>query len=190
VFPTFNNLLSMTVGLSAILPSIFPGLEMKRWDHLSSRRVDHVIGAFYLVRRSVFEALGGLDERFFVYFEDLDFSLRAAQAGWESHYLTTTSAYHEAGGSSKRIKATRLHYVCRSRVQLAWKHLAPAQAMAVTAAVLVVEPWARLAQAILARERGGMRDVLAGTSRIWMAFAGSPKAFVGLAKGEAIGDGT
>lgn len=188
VFPTLGNLLSITVGLNSVLPSVFPGLEMKRWDHLNSRRVDHVIGAFYLVRRSVFEALNGLDTRFFVYFEDLDFSLRAAHAGWESYYLTTASAYHEAGGSSKRIKATRLFYVCRSRVQLAWKHLSPAHAAAITAAVLVVEPCARLVQTIFAGELHGIRDVLAGTARIWKTFAGSPRTFMGLDIGGSIGD--
>jgi len=60
---------------------------MSDWDHRESREVDHVMGAFFLIRRFIFEELGGFDEQFFVYLEDLDFSLRARQAGWHCFYL-------------------------------------------------------------------------------------------------------
>ena len=54
------------------------------WAHDETREVDQVMGAFFFVRRNVFEALGGFDERFFVYFEDLDFAVRARERGWSS----------------------------------------------------------------------------------------------------------
>jgi N-acetylglucosaminyl-diphospho-decaprenol L-rhamnosyltransferase len=61
---------------------------MTEWSYSHSRKVDHVMGAFYLVRRTLFETLHGFDERFFVYPKDLDFSLRAREAGWYSYYLS------------------------------------------------------------------------------------------------------
>ena len=66
---------------------------MAEWDHAQTRQVDHVIGAFFLVRRDLFDVLGGFDERFFVYLEDLDFSYRARQAGWHSVYLADVQAF-------------------------------------------------------------------------------------------------
>ena len=65
-FPTAGQLVAAAVGLDRLVPGAFPGFIMRDWDHQQSRRVDHVIGAFYLVRRSVFERLGGFDERYFV----------------------------------------------------------------------------------------------------------------------------
>ena len=82
-FPTTQTMLAKAVGLDRLLPRVGTYL-MQDWDHGESRDVDHVIGAFYLVRTSLFRALRGFDEAFFVYFEDLDFSRRAASAGWRS----------------------------------------------------------------------------------------------------------
>ncbi|RYE56337.1 MAG: glycosyltransferase family 2 protein, partial [Hyphomicrobiales bacterium] len=87
-----------------------------RFDHLQSRTVGHVIGAFYLIRREVFEAVGGFDERFFVYLEDLDLSVRVAATGWKIHYLAEASAFHKGGGTSEQVKAHRLFYSMQSRI--------------------------------------------------------------------------
>ncbi len=62
------------LGLDRVLPSVFPPHFMLEWDHGDSREVDQVMGAFFLVRRALFETLGGFDERFFVYFEEADLS--------------------------------------------------------------------------------------------------------------------
>lgn len=118
-------------------------------EHLVTQQVDHVIGAFYLVRRSVFEALLGFDERFFLYLEDLDFSLRARKAGWRTVYCAETWAFHEGGGSSKQIKARRLFYALRSRLVYAFKHFPFSGAFAVLLATVFVEPWTRTAYALV-----------------------------------------
>ena len=99
-----------------------------RFDHVHSRKVDHVIGAFYLIRRSLFEMLGGFDERFFVYLEDVDLSRRAHVAGWESYYLAEAKAFHKGGGTSEQVKAQRLFYALRSRILYAFKHFSRVQA--------------------------------------------------------------
>jgi N-acetylglucosaminyl-diphospho-decaprenol L-rhamnosyltransferase len=147
-FPTAGQLVAGAAGLDRLLPGAFPGFLMRDWDHQQSRRVDHVIGAFYLVRRSLFERLSGFDERYFVYLEDLDFSLRAREAGWHSYFLASARAFHRGGGTSDQVRAERLLYLLRSRLHYARRHFSPAGAAAVRLATLGVEPVVRVAAAL------------------------------------------
>ena len=121
-FPSAMHFVGHSLGLDRLFPQTFPGLYLSAHDHSNSHIVDHVIGAFFLVRRSVFDQLDGFDERFFVYLEDLDFSLRAKQTGWTSYFLSTAQARHQGGGCSKQAKDTRLFYSLRSRLLYSFKH--------------------------------------------------------------------
>lgn len=147
-FPSARTFLGAATGLSRLFPKLLPPLLMEDFDHLESRSVDHVIGAFYLVRRELFESLGGFDERFFVYLEDLDLSLRARQSGWKVHYLAEASAFHKGGGTSEQVKARRLFYSLRSRILYAFKHFPGPRAWIVLLATLLVEPFLRLIRAL------------------------------------------
>ncbi|MGH7775218.1 MAG: glycosyltransferase family 2 protein [Candidatus Binatia bacterium] len=75
------------------------------WDHAAIREVDWVSGACLLHRRVVLDDIGGLDERFFMYCEDVDFCLRARQAGWKVHYHPGMRVLHHIGGSSRQSPA-------------------------------------------------------------------------------------
>src|SRR5690606_37612429 len=114
-FPEPRHLLATMVGLDRVLPRRFPGLVMTEWDHAASRDVDHVMGAYFFTRRALFEQLGGFDEGFFVYIEDVDYALRVRQAGWRTHYLADVRAVHTGCGTSDQVKARRLAYALRSR---------------------------------------------------------------------------
>lgn len=146
-FPTPGSFFVKMLGLDKLFPRFFPSYFMIEWDHSRTCIVDHVIGAFFLVRRSMFEELGGFDERFFVYLEDLDFSYRARQAGWKSVYLTTAKAYHKGGGTSEQVKARRLFYSLRSRILYAYKHFSFFYATFVMLGTILIEPLSRLALA-------------------------------------------
>ncbi len=147
-FPDAWSYVWHSLGLGAIAPRLFRLHFMTEFDHLSSREVDHVIGAFFLVRRSLFDALGGFDERFFVYLEDLDFSLRAKHAGWNSYYLAEAVAYHKGGGTSEQIKARRLFYSLRSRLLYAFKNFSWLGAWGTLTATLFAELPVRTGYAI------------------------------------------
>lgn len=78
-----------------------------RWLHLGSprpplrrQRVDILSGACLLMRREVFESIGGFDDRFFLYGEDVDLSYRAARLGIDRTYEPTASAVHLSGTGS------------------------------------------------------------------------------------------
>ena len=147
-FPTPGSLFFQMLGLDRLWPRRFPSHFMTDWDHQTSREVDQVTGAFFLVVRTLFEELGGFDERFFMYFEDLDFAYRAKQAGWNSYYLADAQALHYGGGSSDQVKAKRLYYVFNSRVLYVAKHFGKASAIKILIACFLVEFWARLALSI------------------------------------------
>lgn len=122
-FPTLRVMAGKILGLSKIFPKVFPSHLMNSTDLLENNNlVDQVIGAFFLIRRNVFKCCNGFDERFFVYFEEVDLSLRVKQLGYSSHILTEASALHRGGGSSNQVKADRLFYSLRSRILYAKKH--------------------------------------------------------------------
>jgi GT2 family glycosyltransferase len=75
---------------------------MKNWDHAEPRDVDWLSGACLMARREMVEEIGGLDERYFMYFEDVDWCLRAHKAGWEVHYVPEPVVLHEIGRSTDR----------------------------------------------------------------------------------------
>lgn len=161
-FPTWRSLVAGALGLDRLLPSVCPPHFLEEWDHGETRVVDQVMGAFFLVRRDVFAALGGFDERFFVYFEDLDFALRARRAGWQSVFAAAATAVHAGGGSSGQVPARRLFYWLRSRSLYARKHFGAARAGVLLAVALTVEPLARLVHGCTGGRRRDPRDVLAG----------------------------
>jgi N-acetylglucosaminyl-diphospho-decaprenol L-rhamnosyltransferase len=143
-FPTPKSLFFQMLGLDRLWPRRFPSHFMTDWDHRDSREVDQVTGAFYLVRRRVFEELKGFDERFFMYYEDLDFAYRAKSVGWKSYYLADAQAFHFGGGASYQIKAMRLYYVFNSRVLYVAKHYGAPSAIKILIACLMLEFWVRL----------------------------------------------
>lgn len=146
-FPRPGRFFSKMLGLDRLFPKLFPSHFMREWDHSETRVVDQMMGAFFLVRRSVFESLGGFDERFFVYFEEVDFSYRAYQARWKSAYLATAQAYHAGGGTSNQIKARRLFYSLRSRILYSYKHFGSFSATLVMLGTILIEPFSRLIRA-------------------------------------------
>lgn len=64
------------------------------WDHSSNQSVDWVLGACMMVRRSAVEKVGVMDERFFLYFEDVDWCRRFWKAGYEVHYFADIDLVH------------------------------------------------------------------------------------------------
>lgn len=122
-FPTLRVFAGKILGLTKVFPTAFPAHLMNPSELLEDRPVDQVIGAFFLIRKSVFDFCDGFDERFFVYFEEVDLALRAHKHGYSSYFLSGVSAFHKGGGCSEAVKSDRLFYSLRSRILYAQKHL-------------------------------------------------------------------
>lgn len=157
--PSLPSFVANAVGLDRFFPRL--GHFMNEWDHSQNREVGQVIGAFFLVRRTLFDTLQGFDERFFVYFEEVDFSYRAHQAGWRSVYLADAQAFHAGGGTSNQVKARRLFYFLRSRLLYSFKHLSWISAFVVLLVTLSVEPILRTILALLRCSWSGLKETWA-----------------------------
>lgn len=164
-FPSPWMFLCHTMGIDRYFPRL--GYPMQDWDHFTSRDVDHVIGAFFLVRKSLFQELNGFDERFFLYLEDLDFSLRAKKLGWKSRFCADLKIFHEGGGTSKQIKATRLFYDLRSRLLFARKHFSTWQAKFQIAAMIGLEPLSRFIGILLRPSKESFKELFQGYAKFF-----------------------
>ncbi|MCA1818302.1 MAG: glycosyltransferase family 2 protein [Acidobacteria bacterium] len=105
-FPSYNTAFFNRYSL---LTRLFPTNRYSRtylhtdWDHRKLREVDWVSGACLLHRRALLDDVGGLDEQFFMYIEDIDFCLRASRAGWKVHYHPALRVLHHIAGSSRQV---------------------------------------------------------------------------------------
>lgn len=143
--------------------------HMREWHHKESKFVDHVIGAFYLIRRSVFTSLNGFDERFFVYLEDLDLSLRVHQAGHQIYFLTNDYAIHKGGGSSESVKAFRLCLSLESKIKYADKHFPRWQKWLLTLVIFTFEFLLRIAYSIKTDpSRKSYHEILQAYKMLWL----------------------
>ena len=148
-FPTLDLMVPQLLGLTRLWPSRFRPHLMASAECASTRDVDQIIGAFFLVRRRLFQELGGFDERFFVYYEEVDFSLRARRHGCRSVLIADVEARHHGGVSSGQVRATRLFYSLRSRLLYGFKHYRPPAAWTLLFMTLAVEPLTRLGWGLL-----------------------------------------
>ncbi|MBI4567949.1 MAG: sugar transferase [Planctomycetes bacterium] len=103
-FYTFSIILWRRTPLSRLWPA--PGFLrrhlMSDWDHAQDREVDWALGACLLVRREALAAVGGMDERYFLYLEDVDWCLRMRRAGWKVIYCAGAEMVHHHLQASRR----------------------------------------------------------------------------------------
>ncbi len=125
-FPTPAVSCYRMLGLSRLFPRSrrFGRYNLTYLDPDATADVDAVAGAFMLVRREAIQQAGLLDERFFMYGEDLDWALRIKARGWRVVYHPAVTVLHVKRGSSRRsrLRTTREFY--RSMLLFYRKHYA------------------------------------------------------------------
>ncbi|QQS38210.1 MAG: glycosyltransferase [Ignavibacteriales bacterium] len=101
-------------GLSSLFPNskLFARYNLTYLNENETYEVDAISGSFMMFPRSVYEKIGGLDERFFMYGEDLDFCYRVQQSGLNVFYVHSTEIIHYKGESTKRssLDETKIFY--------------------------------------------------------------------------------
>jgi len=102
--PSPWNSLTKLLGLSSVFPksSVFNGYALGHLSADERHQIEVLCGAFMFMPSHVLDEVGLLDERFFMYGEDIDLSYRIVKAGYEVHYIPDTTIIHYKGESTKK----------------------------------------------------------------------------------------
>jgi len=106
------------------LPGIRPDgyYPMDEWDLAAPRQVDVLLGACLMLRASVLAQTGLMDDRFFMYSEEVDMCRRVQRAGWELVWLPQAEVVHYGGQSTRQAAAEMFLHLYRSKVLYFRKH--------------------------------------------------------------------
>ena len=147
-FPTPISLLVQESGLSRRL-----GLRRGEWQ---AGPADWVLGAAVAIRCAAFDAVGGFDEGYVLYQEEVDLCHRLRAVGWETHYAPVATVVHVGGVSTSRREAETFAQFVRSTQRFARLRLSRRRAVGVSvvlAAVLVARIARDTLQLALVRDR-------------------------------------
>jgi GT2 family glycosyltransferase len=123
-FPTLSSII-----FRMLLPR--PMRKYHLWGYSKGGKCDWVTGSFMLTRKCIMEKLGGLDEKYFVYYEDVDYCLRTQKGGWVTYYFPETTACHlnphaiskKTPAIENMIRKSRLYYFKKNRSILSYNIL-------------------------------------------------------------------
>ncbi len=103
-FPTPSVAVYRILGLSRLFPKskLFGKYNLTYLDENETYEVDAIVGAFMLIKRSVYDQVNGFDEDYFMYGEDLDLCFKIKKAGYKIFYYPDTSIIHYKGESTKK----------------------------------------------------------------------------------------
>lgn len=169
-FPTLSDFLILSIGLNKVFPKFFkPPIIMMDYDYEKGGNVDQVMGAYMFMRMRDIDRFGlKMDERFFLYYEDLDFSKQLREAGGLSYYTPSISIIHAVNGTTNQIKDRRLFYNIKSRLQYSKKYFNEFELFLISIFSLLIEPFCRITQLLFKGKMIEIKEVLKG---YWMIYA-------------------
>lgn len=113
-FPGPWTSFTKVTGLSTLFPKskIFARYNLTYLDENQTYEVDAISGSFMMMRKEVYEKVGGFDDQFFMYGEDLDLCYRIQKSGYRVYYVHSAQIIHYKGESTKRstIDETKVFY--------------------------------------------------------------------------------
>ena len=125
-FPTITSQLLIFFKLHRL----FPNLPSLKWyfyydfDYEAESEVDQVMGAFFFTTKKLWDALGGFDRRFFIWYEEVDYCFQAKQRGYKTLYTPRTTIIHVSGHSFSQVaRPIRMFWFARSMVQYTFKNI-------------------------------------------------------------------
>lgn len=109
-FPTPWNAFCYFLGLEKLFPKskVFAGYHLGYLPMNKTHEIDSLTGAFYFVRKKVIDEVGLLDEDYFMYGEDLDWSYRIKKTGWKIMYVPKAEIVHFKKRSGRKAKNKKL----------------------------------------------------------------------------------
>ncbi|MDX1939711.1 MAG: glycosyltransferase family 2 protein, partial [Saprospiraceae bacterium] len=129
-FPTPWVAFCKTFGLSSLFPTskLFNHYHVGYLPEYDINEIEVLAGAFMLLRRSVLDKIGLLDESFFMYGEDIDLSYRIIKANYKNYYFPDTTIIHYKGESTKKGSLNYVRVFYQAMIIFARKHFRGRQA--------------------------------------------------------------
>jgi len=123
-FPSPFVAFCKTFGLSSIFPKskTFNRYHLGFLDKNKTHEIDVLAGAFMMMRKSVLDKIGLLDEAFFMYGEDIDLSYRIVKSGYKNYYYADTTIIHYKGESTKKGSLNYVKVFYNAMIIFARKH--------------------------------------------------------------------
>jgi GT2 family glycosyltransferase len=123
-FPTLWNMFCRSLALDSLFPRcrLFGGYLLPYWEHDSLQAVDILSGCFWMVRREALPKVGLLDEKFFMYGEDMDWCKRFWLNRWRVIFVPAAEAIHYGGASSANAPVRFFIEKQRANLQYWKKH--------------------------------------------------------------------
>jgi GT2 family glycosyltransferase len=123
-FPTPMTVLWELLALSRFFPNsrLFGAYRMTWFDYTHVSEVDQPMGTFLLMRRTVVEQIGMLDEAFPIFFNEVDWCLRCKRAGWKIYFTPDVEIVHYGGASTTQVGAAMAWESRRGLLQFYAKH--------------------------------------------------------------------
>lgn len=122
--PTPSVAFYKVFGLATLFPNskLFGRYHLGFLDNDKISEVDVLAGAFMMLRKSVLDRIGLLDETFFMYGEDIDISFRITQAGYKNYYFPETRIIHYKGESTRKSSINYVFVFYNAMIIFAQKH--------------------------------------------------------------------
>jgi GT2 family glycosyltransferase len=123
-FPSLWDAFARFSGLSRVFPHsrLFARYDARYLDDAAAQEVPLIDGCFMMMRRDALNDIGLLDERFFMYAEEMDWCRRAHEGGWAIGYEPAGTTVHHKGAITRRHTFRMLFHFHRSMAVYYWKH--------------------------------------------------------------------
>lgn len=111
-FPDLGSSIYKLLGLHKLFPSQSPlnKYYLSNANHNENQLIEVISGACFFIKKTVYEAVGGFDEKYFMYGEDIDISKELSQKGYQNYFIGEEEIIHFKGESSKKSQWNYHHH--------------------------------------------------------------------------------
>ncbi len=106
-FPRVSDQAALLLKIPHLFPAVLNGYLRTDFDYTQDAYVDSVRGSCFMIRRETLEKLGGLDERYFIWFEEVDYCKQVIAAGWKVAYTAAATCVDYVGRSFALVSGYR-----------------------------------------------------------------------------------
>jgi hypothetical protein len=125
-YPSIFDQAMIILKVPHICSKVLDHYLWRDFDYDKEQEVDSIRGSFFMIRREVLDKLGGLDERYFLWFEEVDFCKQVREAGYKVMYTPVTECFDYVGKSFAQVPTGKLQNIFQDSMIKYFKKWQPA----------------------------------------------------------------